>query len=99
MVLRWLAECTQERLTHPLPVTKACLSRDDLDRVTSRLHHQTSGFNAKPLDCLCGRLTRFLTKHTAELTRTEPSRFGQPLDRQIARQVFARVGECHLNAV
>ena len=33
-------------MTHPLPVTKACLSRDDLDRVTSRLHHQASGFNA-----------------------------------------------------
>lgn len=69
--LRWLTECTQERLTHPLPVTKACLSRDDLDRVASRLHHQSSGFNAKPLGCLGGRLTRFLAKHAAELARTE----------------------------
>jgi hypothetical protein len=47
--LRWLSECTQERLAHPFPVTEARFSRDDLDRVTSRLHHQSSGFNAKKM--------------------------------------------------
>ena len=48
--LRWLTECTQERLTHSLPVTKACLSRDDLYRVTSCLHHQASRFHAQTLE-------------------------------------------------
>src|ERR1700758_3714147 len=77
-----LSQRTQEAAAHPLPITEAGVAGDLLDRQTSLLEHESSGFEPKIFDGPGGRLARFRSEHAAELARTEPCSVGKLLHRQ-----------------
>jgi hypothetical protein len=94
-----LPKCPKERLPHAFPVTESCLARNDLDRVTARLHHKSRRLHAKPFDGFGRGLAGLLAENSAKLARTQPCGIRQHLDREITAQIISRIGQLHLHAV